>query len=157
MDQLELATKPLPMYLSRVVDVPTRLAPTTFEQWWSRVRRASGAAPRHEISVDRGVVSLAPSTLVRPAASSAIEPLRALQGWLRASAARAFPIELELSPWSQDASALGIRYAGRRLPGAGALARYHRVGFDVLDELAGQLTDELARLTTLDDEREQAA
>src|SRR5262245_50964936 len=94
-----------PTYVSRVVSLSARYAPTIFERWWLDGRRRAGAAPHVILSSEGATLELDPVTWSRPYPHSAVTPYREVRGRLRGGGLRGWPIELELVPWSCSESA----------------------------------------------------
>lgn len=128
----------MPTYSSKVVPIPARVAPVVFERWWMERRRRSNGSLVETIESDVGRLTLDPTMWTR-SSSSAIGPVRSVVGKLRAPGRRPWPVELEFSPWSRTASELGMRFAGRRLPGPTGVARYHELAVAVLDSIGPEL------------------
>jgi hypothetical protein len=134
-NDLELMNGSLPAYVSRVVPLSSRLACDVFERWWSETSRRSRGNDLDAIETASGRIVLDRRTLQRCDGASAMYPYRRVCGKLRVGARRAWRVELELAPWSSSHSELGFRYAGRRVPMPGAIARYHAVGEALLAHL----------------------
>ncbi len=130
----------MPTYSSKVVPVPARVAPVVFERWWSESRRRSAGSLVETIETDVGRLTLDATTWSR-SSSGATAPVRSVRGKLRAPGRRAWPVELELTPWSRTASELGLRFTSRRLPGITAVARYHQLATAVLDSIGSGLLE----------------
>jgi hypothetical protein len=148
----------IPTYTSHVVPLPTRIAPVVFERWWSQTRHRSAGAPHEVVEVELGRLALEPATW-RRSHGSRTDPQRTVCGMVSIRGHRAWPVELELTPWSSTASELGLRFAGRRrYPKGQALARYHQVAEAVLESIGTRLLDLYpAELTEQDLRRANAA
>jgi len=147
----ETTTGSLPIYRSRVVPVPARLAPVLFERWWCETRRVSGWTQHEVIETEHGQLVMDPLTWNRSGGPSAMYPYRRVGGAVRVRAGRALPVELELAPWSASHSELGLRFTGRRVPRSAAVRRYHAFVEELLDGLGTELVD----LRSLFDEEAQ--
>jgi hypothetical protein len=122
----------LSMYISRVADLPPSLADVAFAD---RVRRADGhlAVPSGTFRVD--------AVLPRPQpCTNTLLPLQRVRGRLqRGGLGVSIPVELELTPWSNARTDVGLRYMGRRIPGGRARSRYFAIGSEVVELLVAAL------------------
>jgi hypothetical protein len=112
-----------------------------FERWWCETRRRSGWTQLAVINFGRGQLVLDPITWNRSASPSAMWPYRSVLGKVRVPGGRAWPVQLELAPWSTTHSELALRFTGRRVPRAAAVARYHAFVEEVLERLWADLSD----------------
>src|SRR5687767_13775337 len=101
---------PGPSYMERIVPVPPEAAEAALDLALLDVGRGSAAGNGTWIfEVERGkFVVRAPSVRSNVTALSGVCPLRRTKGVIRSGLFR-FPVELELLPWSETATAIGLR------------------------------------------------
>jgi hypothetical protein len=140
MDDTQALMTGCPTYVSRIVPLPARAAPTVFEGWWAEFRRGYNGELVETFSVHDGEVTFDPSSWTR-CGPGPLAPYRRIRGRLRARTLwrGSWPVEVELSPWSSTSSELGVRYAGRRLRGVASVTRYHRLAASVLEGLGSAI------------------
>ncbi len=157
MQMEDMSMTHIPTYISRVVPVPARVGPVVLERWWSETRSRSAGSRFETVEVDLGRLMLDPATWEQSSLGPA-GPHRRVFGKLSAPGHRAWPVELELTPWSLGSSELGLRFAGRRFPSASGLIRYHPLAAAVLDAIGSSLLELYpAELTEEDLRRPNAA
>jgi hypothetical protein len=142
----------IPTYRSKVVALPARVAPVVFERWWSESRHRSAGSLVETIQTHVGRLTLDATTWTR-SSSGPTAPLRSVRGKLRSSGRRSWPVELELMAWSRTSSEVGLRFAGRRLPGPTAVVRYHELATAVLESIGSGLVELYPSELTADDLR----
>jgi hypothetical protein len=122
-------------YLSRVLDLPPRVAQAAFDAVHAhRARR--GHPQSWDIQVEGGRLELSDRPVAAPP-RACYWPYRQERGRIRSARwGLPIPVELELLPWSDRRTELGLRVCGH-LPVSESL--YLHVGHEALDVLAGEL------------------
>ncbi|MEX0663409.1 MAG: hypothetical protein WD598_01410 [Acidimicrobiia bacterium] len=146
----------VPTYVSALLDLPAHEGPAVFEQWWSLARRRSHGALFQVIEFEVASLELDPVTWRRgPGAAAA--PFRQVRGRVKATGRRAWPVELELLPWSSTTCELGLRFSGRRLPSGRRLDRYHEHAAAAVSAVRSALLEVPRRTTVIEVRHPDAA
>lgn len=125
---------PSTTYLSRVIPTTTEQLVAVVESNTQR-QRENPSAETWSVATTAGRLKLGRHT-ASPAPGGRSWPALRLPGRLRIGARwLATPVELELAPWSDAATELGLRYCGRAWPGPA----YFSAANAVLDVLAVEL------------------
>lgn len=146
----------VPTYVSALLDLPARDAPEVCEQWWSRARRRSQGALFQVVEFGSASLELDPITWRRgPGAGTA--PFRQVRGRLKPMGRRAWPVELELLPWSTTTCEVGLRFTGRRLPSPRRVDRYHEHARGAVRAVGSALLEVPRRTTVIEVRHPDAA
>ena len=130
---------PGPSYIERLVPIPHGTAAIALDLALLDVGAGSSGPAGHWIH-DTGsgrLVIAAPSERTAVGSLSGVTPLRHTHGTIRAGGFR-FAVELELYPWSESASAIGLRPLGSR-PRSFGSETYYRVGGAGLEHLRDEM------------------
>jgi hypothetical protein len=132
-------------HMERVVRAPATAAGEALDDLLFEARPPRGyGAWRWESGFGHGELSLiVPGARMRPKRQSPTSPVRTYYGYVRTRVPLVrIWIELELVPWSDSLSALGIRPLVRRLGPVG-VRRYERTGVSALDGLRATIEQRL--------------
>ena len=130
---------PGPSYIERVVPIPHGAAAIALDLALLDIGAGSSSAGARWIleTGDGRLMLAAPSERAAPGSLSGVSPLRHTRGVIRAGMFR-FGVELELFPWSESASALGLRPLSSRPRHFGS-ETYYRVGGAGLEHLRDEM------------------
>lgn len=109
-----------PAFISRVVDVPPVEAARIFDLWLKRLFEGDVRELHGSVRFDAGARSGAGGGILRTVEG------RLSRGFL------SLPVALELAPWTEDSTELGLRLLDGRRPHR----RYFAWGHSLLDDLA---------------------
>ena len=138
-----IATKPTGPYIWRVLSISPEPAAAAFDRCLAE--SAVLAADRRErpsLQTSGGRLRLdSPVATLEPPGRSIAWPLRRATGVLSAKWGYRVKVELEVMPWSDDATEIGVRPRGHWPPTMRSQKPYYRQGMAALNTLSTQMTE----------------
>ena len=139
----------LPTYVSHRVPLSPDDAPSAFERWWTESRRRNHGLLFQIVDIGIGRLELDPVTW-RRGPGTATTPFRSVRGRLKKHGRRAWPIEVELLPWSSTTCEVGLRFVGRNVPSGRRVGDYHELATAAVRTLATCVRAQPPRTVVID-------